>query len=373
MMDKRCSHFGVCGGCSLQHLSMEQQVAHKQERLFGLLRGQGGVEARRILPPIEGPAWGYRHRARLAVKHVPKKGGALVGFRERDRRYVADMDRCEILPVRISALIGPLRGLINGLSVRDRIPQIELAVGERAASMVVRTLDSLSDEDVLALRRFGRENGIAFFLQPGGVDTITPLVPEEVGELTYSLPAWGLSIAFGPADFIQVNPYVNRSLVQGVVDMLDPRAEECIADLFCGVGNFTLPLARCGARVTGFEAVPAQVEQARRNAQSNGLGGMADFVVRDLYDGSTADATFLECFDKALLDPPRSGAEEVVGAMGHRGPRRIVYVSCNPQTLARDAAVLVKKKGFALEACGVVDMFPHTLHVEALALFERER
>jgi 23S rRNA (uracil1939-C5)-methyltransferase len=281
------------------------------------------------------------------------------------------MERCEILPSTISALLRPLRDLIGDLTVREAIPQIELAVGEGLASMVIRNLDPLSDEDASALRSFGRENGIAFFLQPGGIDTIAPLVPEEAPQLSYSLPAWDLSIEFGPVDFIQVNPQVNRVLVQRILDVLDPQPGERIADLFCGLGNFSLPLAKCGARVTGFELIEAQVERARHNARSNGLAGMADFVMRDLYSTSDGAAVFLEDFDKMLLDPPRSGAKEVVGAVSRQGPRRIVYVSCNPETLARDAAVLVNEKGFALEACGIVNMFPHTLHAEAIAVFEK--
>ncbi len=365
----RCTYFGVCGGCRLQHVSMDRQLALKQDRLRDLLAEQG-VHAREILSPLEGPEWGYRHRARMSVKDVPKKGGVLVGFRERDGRFITDMERCEIVPPAASSLIRPLRDLIGGLSIRNRIPQLEVAVDDSRTAFVIRHLDPLESDDRTALEAFAREHGVSFYLQPGGTDTVAPLMRDEERALSYGLAEWNVTIAFAPVDFTQVNPCINRALVKRVIELIDPQPGEAVADLFCGVGNFSLPLAATGARVEGYELLEEQIVRARFNAEANGLADRAVFSACDLCRAPDGPRPFDSC-GKLLLDPPRSGAEDVVRGLPAEGPRRIVYVSCNPETLARDAGLLVHDKGFELKACGIVNMFPHTLHAEAVALFVR--
>ncbi len=366
----RCPNFGVCGGCSLQHLDARAQVAIKQRVLEDSLWHIGRVRAETILPAIHGPAWGYRHRARLTVRFVPKKGGALVGFHEKRSSYVAVMDSCEVLPQRISRLIGPLRRLVDGLSIRSRLPQIEIALGQGADVLVFRVLEPLLPPDVEALRRFADEFGVRIYLQPGGPDTAAPMAADQ-GELSYALAEFDLRIGFAPTDFTQVNHAVNAVLVRRAVALLDPRAGERVADLFCGVGNFALAIARRGAAVTGVEGSAELVRRAAENAALNGLSAGAMFTEMDLYRPGGGDLRELGRFDRMLIDPPRDGAVEVVRALPEDGPRRLVYVSCNPGTLARDAAMLVQAKGYALSAAGVVNMFPHTSHVESFAVFHK--
>lgn len=368
----RCPHFGRCGGCSLQHLDARAQVAIKQRVLEDSLWHIGRVRPERILPAIYGRDWGYRHRARLAVRYVPKKGGALVGFHEKRSSYVADMDSCEVLPPRLSALLRPLRELVNALSIRSRLPQIEIAVSDEADVLVLRVLEPLLPPDVELLRRFGRAHGVRLFLQPAGPDSAAPMAPDDEADLHYALPEFDLRIGFGPTEFTQVNHAVNAVLVRRALALLAPQPGERVADFFCGVGNFTLAIARSGATVVGVEGAGGLVNRAARNAEANGLSAAATFVIRDLYRTGGDPLAGLGRFDRMLLDPPRDGAVEVVKSLGEDAPRRIVYVSCNPGTLARDAAVLTQARGYRLAAAGVVNMFPHTSHVESIAVFDRE-
>jgi 23S rRNA (uracil1939-C5)-methyltransferase len=370
----RCPYFGLCGGCSLQHLDSRAQVAVKQRVLEDALWHIGRVKAEQVLPAIHGPDWGYRHRARLTVRFVPKKGGALVGFHERRSSYVADMRSCEVMPPRISDLLPALRRLVGTLTIRARLPQIEVAVGEAADVFVVRVLESPTEADEGRLREFAEHHGVTLFLQPGGPDTAYAFHPPQADDPYYVLPEFDLRIHFSPTDFTQVNHAVNRVLVRRALALLDPGPGDRVADYFCGVGNFALAAARRGAHVVGVEASRALVNRARANAEANGLSAHAKFVEFDLYRPAGDDGLRqLGCFDRVLLDPPRDGAIELVKTFSSDGPRRIVYISCNPATLARDAGVLVREQGYTLRAGGVVNMFPHTSHVESIALFERNR
>lgn len=361
----QCPHFGLCGGCATQHADSRTQMAAKQRWLEDNLERIGKVRAETLLPIIYGAEWGYRRRARLSVRYVPSRGGVLVGFRERRSSFIAQMSECHVLPPRVSALIAPLKALVDRLSVRARVPQIELAAGDNATALVFRHLEPLTEADVAFLRGFAREHSIHVWVQAGGPETARPLEP-ATSELYYELPEFGVRIGFRPTDFTQVNHEVNRVLVARAVRLLDPQPGERVADLFCGLGNFSLPLARRGAAVVGFEGNRELVERARDNASANRV--VAQFEVADLF--KTGIGAFGP-FAKILLDPPREGAIELVKALPADWPRRMVYVSCDPATLARDAAVLVQTKGFRLAAAGVVNMFPHTAHVESIALFER--
>jgi len=373
-VEPRCPHFGVCGGCSQQHFDAAAQVAAKQRTLEDALWRLGRVRPALLMPPIHGPSWEYRHRARLSARYVVKKGGMLIGFHERKSSYVADMTSCSVLPRRISDLLPKLRALIGGLTVRDRLPQIELAVGdgENAAHvLVLRILDPLAPEDESALLAFADAHGVQFFLQPGGPGTAAPLRPNEPA-LAYALPEFDLEFPFSPTEFTQVNPAINRVLVRRAIGLIDPRPGERIADFFCGIGNFTLPLARrCGTAV-GIEGSASLVDRATQIAGFNGLAGKATFQVANLFAATPESFEALGPLDKILVDPPREGAIALVKALpGDGAPERIVYVSCNPATLARDASVLVHDHGYDLAAAGVVNMFPHTSHVESIALFAR--
>ncbi|MDR2710646.1 MAG: 23S rRNA (uracil(1939)-C(5))-methyltransferase RlmD [Burkholderiales bacterium] len=379
----RCPHFGVCGGCTLQHATLALQVAAKQRVLEDALQRLGNVRAEQLLPPIHGPAWGYRFRARLSVLHVLKKGGVLVGFHERRSSYVADMRECPVLPPTVSALLLPLRELIASLSIRDRLPQIEVAVGEPwqmssqngalITVLVLRILERLSDEDEARLRAFADCHGVDFWLQTGGPETARPFYPQD-SALAYSLPEFAVTLPFAPTEFTQVNHDINRVLVRRALALLAPQPNERIADFFCGLGNFTLPIARCGARVTGIEGSAALLRRAEEGARQNGLQDHCAFLCANLFETTLDTLAPLLPLDKILIDPPREGAVELVKALPHANEknavRRIVYVSCNPATLARDAAVFVHERGYALRAAGVVNMFPHTAHVESMAVFE---
>ena len=373
-VEPRCPHFGVCGGCSLQHLDADAQVAAKQRTLEDALWHIGRVRAALLLPPIHGPQWRYRNRARLSVRHVEKKGGVLVGFHERKSSFVADMSSCAILPRKISDLLPALRALVAGLSVRDRLPQIELAVGDgpdAAHVLVLRILDPLTATDQAALAAFADRNGVQFFVQPGGPTTAVPL---KLGgsPLAYALPEFDLVFPFSPTEFTQVNPAINRTLVRRAVALLDPKPGERAADFFCGIGNFTLPIARRGATVVGVEGNAALVRRAEQIAALNGLAERASFLSMNLFEATPEAIEALGAIDKVLVDPPREGAIALAKALpGDGPPERIVYVSCNPATLARDAAVLVHGHGYELAAAGVVNMFPHTAHVESIAVFRR--
>ena len=363
--EPRCPHFGRCGGCATQHADSRTQMAAKQRWLEDCLERIGKVKPETLLPIVYGPEWGYRARARLSVRYVQSRGGAMVGFRERRSTHVADMRECHVLPEAISALIGPLRELVGSLSIRDRVPQIEVAVGDNAAVLVFRHLVPLSLEDELALRDFAQTHAVHAWLQPAGPESAQPFHP-PTSELYYELPEFGVRIGFRPTEFTQVNPAMNRVLVSRALRLLDPQPGERIADLFCGLGNFSLPLAARGAQVVGFEGSRQLVERARANAAANGL--VAQFEVMDLFKPNLAPYA---PFGKILIDPPREGAIELIKSLADAWPRRIVYVSCDPATLARDAGVLVHTKSWRLAAAGVINMFPHTAHVESIALFER--
>jgi len=361
----RCPHFGVCGGCATQHADLATQMAAKQDWLLQNLARIGKLQLERVLPMISGEEWGYRHRARLSVRRVEKKG-VMVGFRERRSTYVTDMHQCPVLPPRLSALIDPLRGLIEQLSVHSRLPQVEIAVGDNAAALVLRHLLPLTEDDHAHLRAFARQHEVHLWLQPGGPETAAPFEP-AASDLYYELPDFDVRLHFRPTDFTQVNHAVNRALVARALELLDPQPGERIADLFCGLGNFSLPLARRGAQVIGFEGSGELVARARANAASNEL--VAQFEQMDLFAPNLPP---YGRFEKLLIDPPRQGAIEIVKALGAPFPSRIVYVSCDPATLARDAGVLVHTQGYRLAAAGIVNMFPHTAHVESLALFEHQ-
>ncbi len=369
----RCAHFGVCGGCSMQHLDARAQVAVKQRILEDSLWHIGKVRAENILRPIYGQAWGYRERARLSVRHVIKKGKTLVGFHEKRSSFVADMQHCEILVPKIAKLLPLLAELIGGLSIRDRVPQIEVAVGEHVDVLVLRVMETPSSEDESALRTFAERHGIQFWLQTKGYDTIAPFHPLDAPPLSYSLPEFGITMPFAPSEFTQVNSALNRVMISRAMRLLDPQPGERIADFFCGLGNFTLPIARSGAQVLGIEGSETLVARARQNAELNGLAGNTEFAAMNLFAITPDDYNKLGRFDKLLIDPPRDGALELVKSIeGENSPHRIVYVSCNPGTLARDAAELVQR-GYVLESAGVMNMFPHTSHVESIALFVKAR
>ncbi len=374
----KCSHFGVCGGCSMQHLDARAQVAVKQRILEDSLWHIGKVKAETILRPIYGQAWGYRERARFSVKHVIKKGKTLVGFHEKRSSFVADMQNCEILVPKIARLLPLLADLVSGLSIRDRLPQIEVAVGERVDALVLRVMDPPSSEDEAALRAFADQHQIQFWLQSKGYDTIVPFHPLDAPALSYSLPEFGITMPFAPSEFTQVNSALNRVMISRAIRLLAPQPGERIADFFCGLGNFTLPIARCGAQVLGIEGSDALVARAKQNAAYNGLADNAKYAAMNLFEMTEESYAALGRFDKLLIDPPRDGAMELVKSLGDgngggaNAPRRIVYVSCNPATLARDAQVLVHTHGYKLQAAGVMNMFPHTSHVESIAVFVKE-
>jgi 23S rRNA (uracil1939-C5)-methyltransferase len=364
-----CPHFGLCGGCALQHLAPAAQIAFKQAQLLENLARLGGVEPGRVLEPLTGPAWAYRRRARLGVKSVPKKGRVLVGFRERSAPYIADLHECRVLVPPAGALMDPLAALVAGLSIASRLPQVEVAVADDACALVLRVLDEPSAGDLESLARFEVEHSVRIYLQPGGTDSVRPLAA-GAGPLHYSLPAFGLRLEFEPTDFIQVNGTLNEAMVSQAVDLLQLEPAQRVLDLFCGIGNFSLPLATRAAEVVGIEGDAGLVARARRNAALNSIGNAA-FHVSDLAaDASGAPWARLR-YERVLLDPPRAGAREVLPVVGGSGADRVVYISCHPGSLARDAGILVKEQGFRLAAAGVMDMFPHTTHVEAMAVFER--
>lgn len=364
-----CSAAYVCGGCSLQHMSGEAQVIAKQQVLIDSLGHIGKVEASELLPALEGPHWHYRRKARLGVRVVPKKGGVLVGFREARSSYIAVLDRCEILDDRFSELIIPLQELIAGLSIAKRIPQIEVAAGDDTAMLVFRHLEPFMNPDLEKLRIFSHEHEVQVMLQPGGPDTVQPLNSGDAERLSYRLDEWDVEVQFRPTDFTQVNAGINRAMIKRALDLLAPQKGDKVLDLFCGVGNFTLPLARQCSHVTGIEGDTKLVNMARENAELNGLGN-ASFITANLYDEPLQGNWLQQSWDRILLDPPRSGAREVVSIIPALNPRRIVYVSCNPATLARDAGILVNDHGFTLSAAGIMDMFPHTTHVESIAVLD---
>ena len=363
----RCAHFGTCGGCALQHLEAAAQLAAKQRELADSLARVARTEPRRWLEPLAGPVWRYRRRARLGVKFVTRKERVLVGFRERLAPYVAALEGCEVLAEPVGALLRPLGELIGTLSIRTRLPQIEVAVAENATALVLRTLEPASAEDLAKLQDFAGRHAVRFYLQPGGPQTVAPLEPE--GEpLRYTLADFGLTLEFLPTDFVQVNASVNAALVRRAVELLEPGPSDRVLDLFCGIGNFTLALARRAGEVVGVEGEEALTTRARHNARLNALGN-ASFHVADLSRATDAGSPWLHGgFSHVLLDPPRAGARDVLQSLAGLRPERILYISCHPGSLARDLGLLVHQHGFDLLAAGVVDMFPHTAHVESVAL-----
>lgn len=367
----KCPHFGLCGGCKLQHLDFSAQVAAKQCLLENDLWHIGKVKAENMLPPLYGPTWGYRHKARLSVKYVAKKQRVLVGFNEKGTNFVADMNSCEVLVPEVSALIEPLQHLILQLSLKDKIPQIELAVGEgRVIVLILRILDALNLKDDALLKSFADNHQVQVWTQSKGPDTIKPFYPLLAPQLQYRLPEFNLVYPFKPNEFTQVNPQINQVMIRRAMQLLQPQVSEKIADFFCGIGNFTLPIARSGAQVLGLEGLANLVERANEGAQLNNISNV-QFSVSDLFKMTSASLSGLGYFDKWLIDPPRDGAFELIKSLDSSNkPKRIVYVSCNPATLARDAGVLIHEKGYILKAAGVVNMFPHTAHVESIALFE---
>ena len=368
----RCPHFGVCGGCSMQHFDATAQVAAKQRVLEDNLWHLGRLKPEQLFPAIYGVPWGYRHRARLSVRYVAKKGGVLVGFHEKKSGYVADMRQCEVLPPHLSALLVPLRHLVVQLSIRDQLPQIEVAVGDQTTVLVLRIMAPLKPADEVLLREFADQHRVVFYLQTKGPATAQLFYPLDAPALSYCLPEYDVEHFFSPTEFTQVNFAINRVLVRRAMNLLAPQAGERVADMFCGLGNFTLPIARSGASVVGIEGSADLVRRAAENAAANGLAGRVEYRVANLFEATPETLAALGHFDKMLIDPPRDGASELVSAFGDDAPKRIVYVSCSPSTLARDAAILVNQKGYHFRGAGVVNMFPNTSHVESIALFERD-
>lgn len=374
----KCQHFGVCGGCAMQHLDFSTQVAAKQRVLEDALWHIAKVKPDSMLPAVYGPAWGYRHRARLRARYVPGKGKVLVGFNEKRSSFVAHLQGCEVLPPHISALIVPLQELVTRLSIHDLMPQIEVAVGDRVSALVFRILEPIDNNDEGLLRAFADKHGVQIWLQSKGPDTATPFYPLDAPELTYTLPEFNLTYPFMPTEFTQVNPQINQVLIRRAMSLLDPQPGERIADLFCGLGNFTLPIARSGAHVMGLEGSTSLVSRARGNAERNGLARQTEFREADLFEMTPEKLAALGRFDKLLIDPPRDGAMELIKSLpdaedvsSSTSPKRIVYVSCKPGTLARDTGLLVQNKGYRLTACGIINMFPHTTHVESIAVFDK--
>ncbi len=362
-----CAHFDICGGCSLQHLAAARQILSKQQILLDNLQRIGQVEPERVLDPVTGPVWGYRNKARLGVKHVIKKGRVLVGFREKRKPYIADIRRCEVLHPSVGERLEELAQLIQGLDASARIAQIEVAVGDEHTALVFRNLDPLSAADADMLVDYARRTELHIYLQPGGEDSVQPLWPQQP-VLSYHLPDYAIEMRFLPLDFTQVNPAINQPMIRQALDLLDLRGGERVLDLFCGLGNFSLPIARAAGRVTGVEGGAGLVQRARENAAHNGIENV-DYHVADLSQDLSGQSWMQPGYERILIDPPRSGAQELVPQLAGLQAGRIVYVSCHPGSLARDAGVLVNDLGYRLEAAGVMDMFPHTAHVESMALF----
>lgn len=370
----RCAHFGVCAGCVLQHLDEEKQILAKQRVLLENLERIGHVTPQSVLPPLTGESWGYRRKGRFSVRRVDKKDKTLVGFREQDPRFVADLSECHTVIPQIGERVAALAALVDGLEARSEIAQIEFIAGDatpafNGVALVFRNLRELGENDRAALVAFGQLHGFAIFLQPGGVESVHPLWPEAPA-LAFTLPEWNVELAFRPLDFIQVNAALNRRMIAHTFDLLDPQPQDRVLDLFCGLGNFTLPMARLAGEVVGVEGDAGLVARARENAGRNALAN-AVFHAADLTQDQRGTAWMRQGFDKLLLDPPRSGAIEVLQQLPLKQFRRIVYVSCHPGSLARDAGYLVNEQGYTLKSAGVMDMFPHTAHVESIALFEK--
>jgi 23S rRNA (uracil1939-C5)-methyltransferase len=372
----RCAHFGICGGCALQHLSSETQLALKEKELRDNLERVARADCRTWLAPLRGPVWGYRRRARLGAKYVPKKARVVVGFRERLAPFVADVSRCEVLAPTVAELMRPLAELLGALDIRQQVPQIEVAVADEATALVLRVLQAPSAEDRRKLREFAAGHAVRLYLQSGGLDSVQELTLEESaaagGPLVYSLTDFGLELEFLPTDFIQVNAAVNQALVRRAVELLRPTAESNVLDLYCGLGNFTLALARAAGRAVGVEGEAGLIERARRNARRNEIANV-EFHTGDLSKPAELPPAWLHGpYSHVLLDPPRVGAaRDMLAIIARLAPERVLYVSCHPGSLARDLGILIHEHGFVLEAAGIIDMFPHTAHVESIALLSR--
>jgi len=375
----RCRHYGVCGGCSMQHINGSAQLAIKQRVLEDNLWHIARLKPESILPPLDGPAWGYRTRARLTARWVDKKGGMLLGFHERRSSYVAVMDSCEILHPRVAQMLPAMKALLASLSIARRLPQAEVAVGQASIVWVLRILEPLTPQDEALLRQFADQWTVQFWLQPGGPQTAAPFYPLDAAVLAYALPEFGLHMPFSPVDFTQVNPAINELMVRRAVDLLDCGPGDRAADFFCGLGNFTLAIARRAGSVIGYEGSPTLVTRAQKNADLHGLGSHVSFHEANLFEVTQEWLVAQGRWDRALLDPPREGAQALCQALAglHQAqrieslPHRLVYVSCNPATLARDAAILVHEGGWRLSQAGVINMFPQTGHVESIARFDR--
>ncbi len=376
-IEAKCEFFGLCGGCSLQHMQHEFQIEHKQSALMEQLEHIGKVKPKTEIPPLIGPVWGYRRKARLGVKYVDKKERVLVGFREKYSPFIADMKSCEVLHPSVGNLIEPLQHLIAELSLIKQIPQIEVAIGDEVTALIFRHFADFDDEDIDKLKVFAEQHDIDIYCQSGGLDSVVPLAGISPRQLSYSLPEFDVTLNFLPTDFTQVNLEINRSMVSKALELLEVNSEDCVLDLFCGIGNFTLPLARKAESVLGIEGDQALVERAKQNAMFNSISNVEfraiDLAKDDLSKNFSSIDFFRGGFNKLLLDPARNGAQEVIEKMNLKSIERIVYVSCNPVTLARDIGILVHDKDFKLEQVGVMDMFPHTTHVESIAMFTRKR
>ncbi len=368
-VEPKCAFFEICGGCSLQHQHPDGQILSKQQTLLDNLERIGKVKPERVLDALSGPVWGYRNKARLGVKYVRKKGRVLVGFREKRKPYLADIRRCEVLHPSVGERLDELAKMIQGMEARERIAQIEVAVGEQATALVFRHLDPLSESDTRILKDYAEQTGLHVWLQPGGPDTVAPLWPLD-SQLSYHLQDYDIEMLFQPTDFTQVNVEINRSMIRQTLDLLNLDKDSQVLDLFCGLGNFTLPLARHAGHVTGVEGDAGLVQRARDNAARNTVTN-AEYHAVDLTQDPAGQGWMKQKYDRILLDPPRSGAQEMMPHIASLGATRIVYVSCHPGSLARDAGVLVNEYGYRLVAAGVMDMFPHTAHVESMALFEK--
>lgn len=364
----KCVHTDICGGCSLQHINAEHQIELKQSLLLESLRRIGKTQPASVLAPLQAQSWGYRRKARLGVKYVRKKGKVLVGFRERNAPYVAELSRCEVLHPSVGERLTALAQLIEQLSIFDQIPQIEVAIGDAQVGLILRHLQPFSEADLLLLRQFAQQYEVVFYLQPKGPDTVRPL--ESAPPLYYDLAAYALRLEFSPTDFTQVNAELNQRMIGQALDLLQLSKADRVLDLFCGLGNFTLPLARSAGAVVGVEGDAQLIEQAKSNAALNGVDN-ATFYVADLTQDSSGTQWMQQRYTKVLLDPPRSGAKELIATIVSLNVTTILYVSCNPSTLARDTDLLVNEHGYRLQAAGVMDMFPHTAHVESMALFVR--
>jgi len=373
-VDPKCEVFGQCGGCVLQHLDESVQIKYKQQQLLENFKKIGGVQPDELLLPMTGQHWGYRRRARLGAKYVPKKGGMIVGFRERNSSFIQPTESCEVLYPEVSALFPALREVLSKTSCYDKIPQVEISVADNATVMIIRHLETFVQDDLDLLTSFAKDNDVQVFLQPGNLKSVHPLYPTNPDALFYQFAEFDVKIEFLPTDFIQVNGGINDQLVGKAVELLDLQADDRVLDLFCGVGNFTLPLARRAKHVVGVEGDQALVNRAIHNREINDLNEV-EFFFGDLFKEdmtSSSHGGWLEQkFDKILLDPPRSGAAEMIKRLPSFEASKVVYVSCGPATLARDAGVMVNEHGYRMTHAGVIDMFPHTAHVESIAVFEK--